>query len=223
MYVTNNILNRVFCFRYHHSQGTCFTIEVEGKQYLVTAQHIVKGISEADTIQILHNSEWKNLSVQLVGHGQCDVTVLAPATQLSAKHRIEIDAGFYLGQELRFLGFPYGLGIDMGDVNRNFPVPLVKQGLLSGSAPGKFGEIWIDGYNNPGFSGGPVICQSTEHSNTLRIIGVISGYRNEAKILYLEDKVTPFQYFDNTGIVIASPISQATDIIEQNPIGVETS
>ena len=121
-----------------------------------------------------------------------------------------------IGQDIRFLGFPYGMGSEMGDLNRDFPIPLVKQGIMSGVDPEK--NLLLDGHNNPGFSGGPVVCQS-EQGNNLAVIGIISGYHNEPKSIYLEENKTPLQYYDNTGIVIAVPISHVLDLIGQSPIG----
>ncbi len=37
-----NILNRTFHMSYGGSTGTCFTVDVDGRQYLVTARHVVQ-------------------------------------------------------------------------------------------------------------------------------------------------------------------------------------
>ena len=221
MQVTNNILQRTFCIRCDQSQGTCFTIEVEGRQYLVTARHVVTSIVGPGTVQILHDNSWKSLQVDLVGHGSgtVDVAVLAPSMQLSAPYSLLVEgASVKIGQDVRFLGFPYGMGSEMGDLNRDFPIPLVKQGIMSGVESGEGNNFWLDGHNNPGFSGGPVVCQN-DQGNKLAVIGIISGYRNELKSIYHGESKTPFQYYDNTGIVVAVPIRHALDLIRQNPIG----
>ena len=219
MHVTNNILQRTFCIRCDQSQGTCFTIEVDDKQYLVTARHVASSIVGPGAVQILHDNSWKPLQVNLVGHGSgaADVTVLAPSIQLSSPYPLLVeDTSVNIGQDVRFLGFPYGMRSEVGDLNRDFPIPLVKQGIMSGMDPET--NLWLDGHNNPGFSGGPVVCESDQGGN-LAVVGIISGYRNEPKSIYLKESKTPFQYYDNTGIVIAVSIRHALDLIRQSPIG----
>ena len=219
MNVTNNILQRTFCIRCDQSQGTCFTIEVDDRQYLVTARHVASSIDGLGAVQILHDSSWKPLQVSLVGHGSgtADLTVSAPSIQLSSSYPLLVEGvSVNIGQDVRFLGFPYGMGSEMGDLNRDFPIPLVKQGIMSGVDPEK--NLWLDGHNNPGFSGGPVVCENGQ-GKEIAVIGIISGYHNEPKSIYLEDSKTPFRYYDNTGIVIAVSIRHALDLIRQNPIG----
>ena len=76
--------------------------------------------------------------------------------------------------------------------------------------------LLLDGHNNPGFSGGPVVCQI---ANELTAIGIVSGYHNEPKSIYVGQSETPFTYYDNTGIVVAAAIDHALDLIQRNPIG----
>ena len=78
--VTSNILQRTFQIRYAGSTGTCFTIDVESRRYLVTARHVVESLENDAVVEISHNRAWVPLPVQLVGHGpeDIDLTVLAP-------------------------------------------------------------------------------------------------------------------------------------------------
>jgi hypothetical protein len=55
--VTNNVLQRVFLIKYKKSIGSSFTLDVDGKQYLITAKHILKGIQTKDQIEIFHNNK----------------------------------------------------------------------------------------------------------------------------------------------------------------------
>ena len=85
MLMTTNILQRTFRIQYGGFTGTCFTVDVDGRQYLITARHIVSSIAGPNMVQIQHENTWKSLAVELVGHGQgdIDVTVLAPPVQIS--------------------------------------------------------------------------------------------------------------------------------------------
>jgi hypothetical protein len=90
-----------------------------------------------------------------------------------------------------------------GLTNNNYPIPFVKAGIVSSwsetSLPSRL--IYCDGYNNPGFSGGPLITISLE--GAVNIIGVISGYRYDTDKVYLNGQDTGLTYRGNTGIIIA--------------------
>ena len=78
-----------------------------------------------------------------------------------------------LSQDVYFLGFPYDLTNDGGTINRNFPIPLIKKGILSAIQVGEVKTLLLDGHNNPGFSGGPVVCQIVNgRSDELTAIGI---------------------------------------------------
>ena len=221
--MTTNILQRTFRIRYGGSTGTCFTVDVDDRQYIVTARHIVSSIAGQDVVEMQHENTWKSLAVELVGHarGDIDVTVLAPPIQLSPTYPLLTGtAGIVLSQDVYFLRFPYDLADDGGTLNRNFPIPLVKKGILSAFQVDGMKTLLLDGHNNPGFSGGPVVCQIVnDRSNELTAIGIVSGYRNEPKPIYAGQDKTPFTYYDNTGIVVATAIDHALDLIRENPLG----
>ena len=77
--ITFNVIDRVFHIKYNNLSGTCFTIDVDKRQYIVTAHHILKDLSDNDQIEIFHEKKWKPISVHLVGHsnGEIDISVLA--------------------------------------------------------------------------------------------------------------------------------------------------
>ena len=111
-------------------------------------------------------------------------------------------------------------------------MPYVKHCTIS-ALPSKEGtRIWVlDGINNVGFSGGPVIVRTGPDQ---RIMGVVSGYRMESMDVVPADpdksaseslqseKPTehPKQVVNvNSGFIIAFDIKYAVDAIEKNPIG----
>jgi hypothetical protein len=112
------------------------------------------------------------------------------------------------------------LHTEVGELNRHFPLPLVKKGALSAVYFGPDKHLLIDGHNNPGFSGGPVVfSQPNKVPPKYKVAGVISAYRYEWDSVFLEDQETSLRFKYNTGIVIAQDIAHVISIIESNPIG----
>ena len=104
-------------------------------------------------------------------------------------------------------------------MNRLFPLPLVKKGIVSAIVKNEnMSIVLIDGHNNPGFSGGPVVFDVPDKG--LHIAGVISSYRYDyQEVIDDEGKRTRYRAMSNTGIVLAHNIKHAIDAIEQNPNG----
>lgn len=73
--------------------------------------------------------------------------------------------------------------------------------------------ILLDGINNPGFSGGPVIFYDYIKKKN-KILGVISGYFNQTNKVESSPKIY-FEYVENSGIIISYPSYYISDIIEK--------
>ena len=221
--ITTNILQRTFRIAYGNDSGTCFTVDVDGRQYLVTARHVVRQISGPSTVKIFHDGLWKELPIQLVGHGadDIDITVLSPPLQLSPTHPLHTTAaGLPISQEVFFLGFPYGLATDPGKLNDNFPIPFVKKGMVSALSFENSKIIYLDGHNNRGFSGGPIVYQrAVDKEGDMTVIGVVSGYLSKAEPVYDSHNQATHSYGYNTGIIKSYSIAHATELIRANPIG----
>ena len=224
MSITTNILQRTFRLRHNNQTGTCFTIDVDNRQYIVTARHLVETISDNGNLELLHDNVWKVLPVRVVGHGtgDIDISVVSADLRLSPTHPLPATtAGIILAQDAYFLGFPYGLANDAGELNRNFPLPLVKKGIVSAVGSRDDNTVILDGHNNFGFSGGPVVCHIADRNNELTVIGVVSGYRSDSMSVLHNGKETELTYQYNTGLVIVYKINLAIELINANPIGVE--
>jgi hypothetical protein len=63
------------------------------------------------------------------------------------------------------------------------------------------GASLLDGHNNPGFSGGPVVFKAVEQP------------------IFQGDEETALTYRYNTGIIVAHDIKAAMTIIQGNPVG----
>lgn len=221
--ITSNVLSRTFHIKNGQSIGTCFTVDYENKQYFVTAKHVIQNITLDGNIEIFHGGKWLQGLATITGHSAVsDISVFALNYVIGGHPLPPTSGGIIYGQDLYFLGFPYGLKAEIGELNRDFPLPLVKKGILSaimGDNPsGRY--FLIDGHNNPGFSGGPVVFKSP-NENEFKVGGVISGYRYEFESAYLNQSPTQIQIRTNTGIIIAYAIENALDIIKQNPNGKE--
>ena len=216
-----NVLQRTFQIKFGENRGTCFTIDVDGRQYIVTAKHVVDGIQHKDSIGIYHEGIWKILKAEIAWLSQTeqDIAILSPEVQVSPLHPLEpTSAGLVLGQDVYFCGYPYGLKIEVpSDKNRGFPLPLVKKGALAGM----FSDyVLIDAINNPGFSGGPVVF-AARLSNDFKVAGVISGYRIEYDAVLLNGEDIGLRYGYNTGLVLAYDLKRGIEYITQNPTGVK--
>ena len=226
--VTSNIINRVVHIRAGGTTGTAFTIELSGRQYLITARHVLGG-NGLEKIWVEHEN-WIPINVRIVGISErnADVAVLATDVKLTATHEIELGMkDMAVSQDIRFLGFPLGLRMGYANNNKGKEIPMVKAGILSGIGPIGDGirgtRLWLDGHNNKGFSGGPIIYKDVNGSGGFeqpwKIAGVVSGYVNEeVEIEGADGNVIGFVK-GNSGILAGVGIEIALDMINENPIG----
>ena len=238
--ITTNVYQRTFRIKWGDSVGTAFTLDIESKQYLVTARHVVEGIVSGDHINISHDKRWMDIAVKVVGMSdeETDVAVLSCPIQLSPPHPLDADmAGLVYGQQVYFLGFPFGWDSGQEALNRGFPLPFVKSGILS-AMPSKdpMEKIYVAAHGNKGFSGGPVVFvpsgQRPGPNTKLRVAGIVVETPlppNENSYTPVVDrkgkpivdhKNEPIGYIrENPGLVVAVGIRHATDLIATNPIG----
>ena len=221
--ITSNVIQRTLHIRRDNSVGTAFTLDHGGKQYLVTARHVVEGIASGERIFVVHEGQRKPVKIQVVGvgEGDVDVAVLACQQQLSPMHPLEPNAAdLTYGQQSYFLGFPFGWNSGGEDINHGWPLPFVKAGIIGAmslSSPVKI--ICIDAHVNEGFSGGPVVFSPPGRQNVLRVAGVVVGYPKCFQPV-VDDHENPFaRAEENPGIVVAIGIQHVVALIEANPIG----
>ena len=215
------IVDRTFRIEFGGSTGTAFTLDVDGRQYLLTAKHVVESMVGVDNIRIAYGGKWINLIVSLVGHSDVDISVLAVGQQLTDE-RMLLDysfGNFIIGQEAYFVGFP--LGMTSVSFESSFPSPLLKKCVFSGREPGDEGlkhPFYLDGFNNRGFSGAPVFYK--DFNSHKYVVGfVISSYVAEPEFLKDSETELNFHVMVNSGIIQAYSIKNAIDIILANPIG----
>ena len=219
--VTEHILTRVFALRFGLELVSGFTIELDERQYLITARHVLPDLVSTGALEVLQNKNWVQLSFRRlqVEPKEVDIAVLVLDRKLTSAPPIRLgEKGTFLSQGVYFVGFPYGLSIAVHAVNSGFPIPLVKHGIIAALHTGTLGEPFlVDGINNPGFSGGPVVRDDRETTPT--IIGVVSGYRASQEPVYRQKLATELTVQVNTGLLVAYPIDYAVEAIKKDPSG----
>lgn len=221
--VSSNALQRTFQLKYGNQTGTCFTLDVDGRQYLVTARHVVDGIKGGGNIEIRRDSQWQSIPVKAFfpSPDSVDIAVLVASVQISPSLPLPAEpVNIFLSQDVYFLGFPDGLSMDAKNLNAGFPLPFVKKGSVAAfvAADGGAQIIVVDGLNNPGFSGGPVVYQDV-NTRDLKVAGVVSGYRFQEDRVFEGGRETAFSVRNNTGLMIAYGIAKALEVIRANPVG----
>jgi Trypsin-like peptidase domain len=218
--ITANVIHRVFRIRFGASRGSGFAVDVDGRQYLVTARHVLPDLKNEGRLEIFADQKWQDFACRLVGHatGDIDISVVAVDKLLTPpKLPIELSmAGLIYGQDAYFLGFPYDDLVRYGLGEGGYALPFVKKAIVSCFDGGL---MYLDGHNNPGFSGGPVVYQQPGKAD-FRIAGTISAFRREDLPVYSGDRETGLTYRYNTGIVVAHSIEYAVELIRARPIGV---
>lgn len=193
--ITTNVYYRTFYIAYGDGTGTAFAIDVEGRQYLVTAAHVVSGIASGDQVAFWNDGSWQPETIQLVGIGsknaiEADVAVLALKEQIAPSFELIPSSGNIVwGQEVYFLGFPFGLFGAPQLMHNGYPFPLIKRAILSGRTDDPNSCYLLDGHNNPGFSGGPMVFKPMG-SQDFKVGGIISGYRSVSAEITLNGKPT---------------------------------
>lgn len=223
--INQRIINHVFLIKFNNSIGTCFEIEVDGKEYMVTAKHVIQGINDRDYIDLFKGYGWIKVPINLVGnHKYADVSVFALNFHPECiNDSINCGTSVNYSQGVYFLGFPYGMHQDdvARLVNEMYPMAFVKKAILSAVVQENGYTIFIlDGNNNPGFSGGPVIYYDMWKKENC-ILGIISSYRIDPQEIIdkngnvVKDVVSK----GNSGIINVYSIECALELISQNPIG----
>ena len=74
--------------------GTSFTLEEEGREYLITANHIAHSLRGRCQVEVFKEGGWSPLEVTVVGHasGEVDISVLAPSERLTPARPLPLPA-----------------------------------------------------------------------------------------------------------------------------------
>jgi len=212
------ILRRTLFIKSGGEAGTAFKVDYKGKVYLVTARHVAAALPlEGGTIQLRQQQEWKDCRITkkiLPLSDSVDIAVLQSEETVSKPYEITWSdiGGVTFGQQVWFLGYPYGLGTQFTDAE----IPFIKRGTMSAidvSNPDAI-VLYIDGFNNPGFSGGPIIYWDFKE-HVIKILGVVKGYKFENAKVIVNGAEQNTALLVNSGILIGYSFKHAIDAIEK--------
>jgi hypothetical protein len=201
-------------------------------------------------VAIYENDQWSSIEVSVFRcDDPIDIAVLVPPHVLTHSDPLEPGSpvSIFFGQDVYFLGFPYGLSMDSKHVNGAYPFPLVKKGVYSANIDEQGVKvILLDGTNNFGFSGGPIVYRDLNQNKLVfYLLGVISGFRPDFEPVVKPDAIKPGEDISkaeswrivtiegqqkimrdtgkfvpfNTGLVRGYPIEHAMKVIHEHPIG----
>jgi hypothetical protein len=248
--VVSNALARVLLIKTPTEQGSGFTLDIEGRQYLITAKHLVKDLKDKATILIRENQTWVSVDVSIFPCADpVDIAVLVPPRLLTSTLPLEPAAKrkVIITQEVYFLGFPFGSSAGEGiAVFGSHPVPIGKHGILSAITDGL---LVVDALSNPGFSGGPIVFRDLNESgkNVFYVLGVTKGPYPDLVHVTAPEPVNPRDDLSNierwriqedhgqkvilrdtpqvvplnSGLLVGYSIDYAVDMIHKHPIGPE--
>lgn len=266
--VTSNVLLRTLLIAIPGSKGatsvpmgTAFTIDMDGREYLITAKHVVAKLKDGSqgVIAIKTKTGWSSEKVTVYKcKDPVDIAVLIPPTQLTVDFPLEASlAGMELGQDVYFIGFPYGSEHATTYSNMPSVFGFVKRATLAQFVAipvpgGTTQEIWLDGVNDPGFSGSPLVYRDfSKPGYVFNVAGVIVAYEWSAAPVFNKVEIMPSQITaldranddlmqgpdgnlyrlkdtgkvvkQNTGMAVAWDIGSAVDLIKKHPVGPKVS
>jgi len=257
---TSAAFYRTFMIQTAIERGTIFSIDVDNREYWITAKHLFTGVktgpagtytARSATVSLLsqfgegdqgHDQKWQQETFTVLDPGKdIDILVLVPRhALLPVGATLNPDThGVGIGGDCEFLGFPYGGGWKGRDETAGWIwLPFVKHCTISGLNSENL-KFWVlDGINNEGFSGGPVLYGTGPNQE---VFAVVQGFHQEVL------EVLPAQNPDgsptgvvppppelpggkrkqaekqvvktNSGFIIAFDIQPAIEVIRHNPIG----
>ena len=258
--VTNAAIYRTFMIQTSVERGTIFSIDVDGREYWITAKHLFTGVktgpagefvpstavanvlSQPVNVEQNQGQQWRTITFRVIDPGKdIDILVLVPnISLLSPIVSLNSDpGGIGLGADCEFLGFPWGGGWKAKfGTGQSVWFPYIKHCMVSASLNDGL-NIWVlDGINNEGFSGGPVLYGTGSNQ---KVFAVISGYYIEPlevltaqspdgrtsnlvprppKLPGAKDNPSGKQVVNsNSGFIVAFDIQSAIKAIHNNPIG----
>ena len=219
--VPGEILSRTFLIKVGDTFGTAFAIDYEGMLYVVTARHVVAGLPETKAvIQVQRANRWLNLNTVKTLFPlseDVDIAVFQTDEKVAQPYQIksaEEVGGLTMGQQVWFLGYPYGIH---SSFSNGLEAPFIKKGTMSAidaTNPDAV-VLYVDGFNNPGFSGGPIVYWDL-NKHAYGIAGVVKGYKEDTAKVLINGQHVDTQLLVNSGILVGYGINHAIQAIKQS-------
>ena len=166
------IVSRSLWLRTGGDIGTAFAANRAGKQYVVTAGHVVRSPVERPWVDLNSSNGWRSVRLCPVFRSDhVDVAVFACDTELSPSLSLPLTSdGLGSGQAVYFSGAPSGpeLAACRRRVFSTATVEAIKKDLAGESV------LLLEGYAKPGSSGAPVVWRDSR-TGVLGICGVLTG------------------------------------------------
>lgn len=206
----SQVLENTFMIKTDSGQATGFLIDLNNKEYLVTARHAFKIINKNGsqvTVKVLYDSVFKPFSGKLLFHKSSTIDIALVELRVAIKKMDPpgLTEERYLGEDCMFFGFPYGKFYT--NARQYGYIPFVKRAIISAMSDS---VIFLDGINNMGFSGGPVVIIE-EGTQTVKIVGVISAYHAEYNSVVdslHKKEYDSLKFYVNSGIIYCTPIKK---------------
>jgi hypothetical protein len=247
---TLELMNNVTNIESRYGKGAAFAVGVEGREYWITAKHMVNGkkhppygvagvTSVVLKLQNRVTGSWTRVNFKVLETGKdIDIVVLvatnplvktigdlAPAMAHAPLNLPRASSvGIQLGQHCGFVGYPFPAWPATVQ-NGKFLFPYAKSCVLAAEDEAH-SLWWLDGHNNPGFSGGPVYFGN---GPDLKIAAVVSGYQPEGAEVtrlsespsdhHITEEETNYLAHVNSGFFLAYDITKALLAIQRHPIG----
>lgn len=226
--VPGEMLARTLFIKAGELKGTAFAIDFQGKKYLVTARHVISGLpSKNAVIQVWQENQWKDYeTVKTIfpSSDEVDIAVFETKEKIAKPYMVTASLnGVAMGAQVWFLGYPWGIGSEATRGGGRFFAPFIKRGTMSaidGTKPNAV-ILYIDGFNNPGFSGGPIIYWDVS-KRAYAIIGVVKGYREDSAKIVVNGQHVDTNLLVNSGILIGYGIDHALSAIKDSNNQIET-
>lgn len=216
--VPGEILGRTHAIKVGNALGTVFAIDYKGKLYLVTARHVVTGLpTNKATIQVQRANQWVDVhtvKTLFPPSDDVDIAVFETDEKVATPFQVTCENGnLTMGQQVWFLGYPYGIGSHSGN---GFEAPFIKKGTMSALDATNHDAVvlYIDGFNNPGFSGGPIVYWDF-NKHAYGIAGVVKGYKEDTAKVLINGEHVDTQLLVNSGILVGYSIEHAIQAIER--------
>jgi S1-C subfamily serine protease len=207
--------------------GSAFTLDYKGKLYLITARHVIEGIARSGAIiEVRRSNKWEDYhTVKTLYPSSADADIAVFESDETAAQPFGIapaagastTAGVTFGQQVWFIGYPFGMSSVLAKGSTITELPFVKRGSMSAVDASNPEAVvyYIDGFNNPGFSGGPVLYWEFA-THAYKILAVVKGYRNDTAKILINGQQVETNILVNSGILVSYSIQHAIDAIEKN-------
>jgi S1-C subfamily serine protease len=231
--VPTEMLQRTLPIQAADTGGTGFFTDYQGKLYLLTARHVVAGLPLCrPELRLWYADKWNDFKPTRIlypSSALVDIAVLETnevATKVFGIPPMGDEAGLTFGQKVWFLGyplwskdFPHGMASSFSQGTRI--LPFIKSGTMSAidSSNPDAVVLYVDGFNNPGFSGGPILYWDFRQ-HAYRIAGVIQGYKSQAAQAIVNGVSRDTNVLVNSGILVGYSIKHAFQAIKDAKHGV---